>query len=165
MEFFGCIGKNTRGGFTGEATAQVWHIMGASPNKRPKIFLMDDDARRHSVRVRAELLAATQQRESRQAQAMIDAFVAQAVAAGLPCVPLQAHKLSGRRRRTDLCGWYLRNDHSAAVGDDGRYYRLTTPDGRPQADPPPLVLGRGGKDGESIDLADALKRALAGEIP
>jgi len=130
-----------------------------------KIVFMDDDSRRRSVRVRAALLAASQQRESRQAQAMIDAFVAQATAAGLPCVPLQARKLSGRRQRTNLQGWYLRNDHSAAVGADGHYYRLWTPDGRPQQDPPPLVLGRGGKDGEAIDLADALKRALAGEIP
>ena len=132
-----------------------------------KIKAMDNsgDSRRHSIRIRAELLAASQDRESRQAQSMIDAFVVQANAARLPCVPLQAFKLSGRRMRTNLRGWYLRNDHSAAVGDDGCYYRLTTPDGRPHADPPPLVLGRGGKDGEAIDLADALKRALNREIP
>ena len=32
---------------------------------------------------------------------------------------------------------------------------------RPAASDPPLVLGAGGKDGESIDLADALGRLLA----
>ena len=129
-------------------------------------------ARQRSIEARAALLASSQDRESRQAQAMIDAFVAEASESGPPPVPLQAQTLAGRHLRTSLHGWYLRNDHSAAVGVDGCYYFLRLPDdwravlrgARPSPGPPPLVLGKGGKDGESIDLADALKRALAGEI-
>jgi len=130
------------------------------------------DARQQSIRARADLLAASQDRESRQAQAMIDAFVVQAKAQQLPIVELPARTLSGRRVRTNLRGWFLRNDHSAAVGVDGRYYQLTIPGDwltpirgvHLSPSPPPLVLGRGGKDGEAIDLADALKRTLAGQV-
>ena len=110
-------------------------------------------------------MAASLQRESRQAQALIDAFVVQAVTGELAPVQLEARTLTGRRVRTSLRGWYLRNDHSAAVGTDGRYYHLTIMSGRTVSpSDPPLVLGRGAKDGEAIDLKDALKRALAGDI-
>jgi hypothetical protein len=33
----------------------------------------------------------------------------------------------------------------------------------PAPSDPPLVLGKGGRDGESIDLADALARVLSGD--
>ena len=130
-------------------------------------------ARQRSIEARAALLASSQDRESRQAQTMIDEFVAEATASGLEPVPLRAQTLAGRHVRTSLHGWYLRNDHSAAVGVDGCYYFLRVPNdwravlrgARPNPSLPPLVLGRGGKDGEAIDLADALKRALAGQIP
>ena len=131
------------------------------------------NARQRSIQARAALLASSQDAESRRAQTMIDAFVAEAAVSGPPPVPLRAQTLGRRPIRTNLRGWYLRNDHSAAVGVDGLYYFLRLPTdwlavlrgARPNPSPAPLVLGRGGRDGEAIDLADALKRALAGQIP
>ena len=66
-------------------------------------------------------------------------------------------------------GWYLRRDETVAVDTDGEFYVLTAPSslaarfarGAPRSRrDPPLVLGAGGKDGESLDLVDALARAL-----
>ncbi|MDN5559741.1 MAG: hypothetical protein L0G23_09955, partial [Ruaniaceae bacterium] len=69
---------------------------------------------------------------------------------------------------SDITGWYVRNDHSMGVGTDGKMYRLALPLSvmdrlrgvtlRPMA--PPMVLGAGGRDGDSIDLANALRRLL-----
>ena len=128
--------------------------------------------KRQSIEVRAAMLAASQASESKKAQELIDQFVAQAQAANLPSVALRARTLDGHAVRTNLRGWYLRNDHSAAVSVQGRYYQLLVPAGlqtrlfgaQPQPSAPPLVLGRGGKDGEAIDLKDALARALAGQV-
>lgn len=86
--------------------------------------------------------------------------------------PLAARSYDGRARyRTPLRGWYLRRNESVAVGTDGEFYVLTVPPSlrarftgvSPEPSDPPLVLGKGARDGESIDLADALARALAGD--
>ncbi len=130
----------------------------------------DDHAR--AARRRAELLASTTLHEAAQAQQLIDAFLVEATAADLPAVALQARTLDGHTVKTDIRGWYLRNDHSVAVGTDGHYYQLTVPGSfmarlrgvRLQPTPPPLVVGRGGKDGETGDLRDFLDRALAGQV-
>ncbi|HEY3438598.1 MAG TPA: hypothetical protein VGK35_13000, partial [Actinotalea sp.] len=65
-------------------------------------------------------------------------------------------------------GWYLRRNETVAVGTDGEFYVLSVPRsmsalvrGTPvEPSDPPLVLGKGGRDGESIDLVDALAIAL-----
>ncbi len=108
--------------------------------------------------------------ESVKAQAMLDRFVADAVAAGLAPEALRAYSLGGSKRtfRTNRRGWYLRRDHSIAVDVDGRYLVLAVHvpwsalfTGATVADSaPPLVVGRGGKDGDAIDLADLLARRL-----
>jgi len=127
-----------------------------------------DDA----ARIRAELLASTAMYESEQAQKLVDEFVGQAHKVGLPTVELRARTLDGASVKTNVRGWYIRNDHSAAIGEDGRYYQLTVPGGlmarfrgvRLESSPPPLVVGRGGKDGETGDLRDFLNRTLAGQV-
>ena len=107
--------------------------------------------------------------ESRQARAMIAEFVRAATAQGVAARALVAHGYTGRARyRTPLVGWYLRRDESLAVGTDGEFYVLTVPSGlrtrlhgaTPAPSEPPLILGKGGRDGESIDLDVALARAL-----
>jgi hypothetical protein len=109
------------------------------------------------------------ERESAEAQVLVDRFVAAAKEAGLATAELKARPWSGRGRyRTGVEGWYLRRDESIGVGVDGRYYLLATPKvplGRwrtisvePSA--PPLVVGRGARDGESIDLKDLLELRL-----
>lgn len=120
---------------------------------------------------RAEEMAAfaarRQQRETAAAQALVDAFVRDAVAQGLAPVPLRVTSYDGRGSyRTPLQGWYLRR--SVAVGTDGRFYVLLAPASlaarfrgvEPEPSDPPLVLGAGGRDGESVDLAVALRAVL-----
>ena len=65
--------------------------------------------------------------------------------------------------KTDKVGWYLRKNQSLAIGEDGSYY-ADRPEGRGSGSPvklkptpPPLIVGKGGRDGESGDLADFLK--------
>ncbi|MGC5167862.1 hypothetical protein [Luteimicrobium sp. DT211] len=100
---------------------------------------------------------------------MLAGFVERAREHGPAPVPLRVRAYGGAGSyRTSLHGWYLRTDRTAAVGEDGRFYVLTAPRSLrarvagtvPAPSDPPLVLGAGGKDGESVDLAVALERAL-----
>jgi hypothetical protein len=117
---------------------------------------------------RAELAAAQEQAESREAQRLIDDFVREAGERGIAPEPLRATLFDGHAVRTDKTGWYLRKNKSVAVGDDGAYYVLTVPGGlrerfsgaKLRATPPPLEVGRGGRDGETGDLADFLRWRL-----
>jgi hypothetical protein len=127
--------------------------------------------RRDAAEDRAEALARRRQAETARAGEMLRRFAAAAGRAGLPPEPLRVHDYGGRgTSRTPLTGWYLRGDRTVAVGTDGRFYvltaRLSVLDrlrGRSVApEDPPLVLGAGGKDGDSIDLATALTRLLPG---
>ena len=117
---------------------------------------------------RAELEAAAVRAEAAQAQVLIDAFVAQAQARGIAPVPLRATLYGGQSVKTDKRGWYLRNNQSLAIGEDGAYYILTVPGGLKerlrgvQLKPslPPLYVGKGGKDGDTGDLREYLDRIL-----
>lgn len=117
---------------------------------------------------RAELAAAQERAESLQAQKLIDAFLAAAKAKGIAPHPLRATLYSGQSVKTDKVGWYLRKNQSVAVGDDGSYYVLIVPGGfrerlsgvKLQPSPPPLVVGKGGKDGETGDMAEFLQLRL-----
>lgn len=119
---------------------------------------------------RLELQVAQSRMESRLAQQHIDAFVARARRQGLPTVRLAAGLLgSGAKVRTDRKGWYIRANHSVAVGTDGSFFVLTVPGGwrerltgvRLKPQPPPLIVARGGRDGESGELVAFLERTLA----
>ena len=128
--------------------------------------------RDEKARLRAELMAATARHESEQAQRLIDDFLIQAKQSGLPPVRLMARTFGGHLVKTDVTGWYLRNDHAVAIGLDGRYYQLVVPDqfaarlrGVKLAPAQPmLVVGRGAKDGETGSLKDFLARVLRGEV-
>jgi len=109
------------------------------------------------------------ERESAQAQVLVDGFVAQATQAGLATEELTARPWSGRGRyRTGVVGWYLRRDRSVGVGLDGGYYvlvvaprrfgRWTTVPVNPS--PPPLQVGQGARDGESVALDVLLEMRL-----
>lgn len=118
---------------------------------------------------RAELAAGSRRAEAARAQQLIDAFVSAANRAGIAAVALQARLMSGQLVRTDRMGWYLRMDRSIAIGVDGGYYQLLVPGGwrerlrgvQLKPSPPPMVVGRGGKDGETGDLSFFLDRRLA----
>lgn len=126
--------------------------------------------RRHAVTVHAEAQERLRAVEISQARALVADFVRRARARDLPTQALVARAYSGRGRyRTGLRGWYLKSDRSMAVAEDGTFYLLTVPASLRarltgvtlRGDDPPLVVGRGGKDGESIPLATLLERALS----
>lgn len=123
-------------------------------------------AREHEARLHAR-----QQLEHDRARVLLEEFTRVARAEGLPVEPLVVTGYGGRgRARSDVEGWYLRLDRAVGVGTDGEFYVLTAPLGvldrvrgvRLQPSAPPLVIGAGGKDGDSIDLVDALQRLLPG---
>lgn len=104
--------------------------------------------------------------ESARAQSMIDAFLATAATEAVPPQPLLVRGYRGGQARTGLEGWYLKADESVGLGTDGGFYVL-------RADltlrerlrgltltpaPPPLIVGEGGGDGETIDMSAALER-------
>lgn len=126
--------------------------------------------RREAAATHAERLRQRQQAEHDRAAALLRAFVAVAVDR-LPAERLRVLGYGGRgSARSDVTGWYLRTDRSAGMSTAGEFYVLTAPLGlrdrlrgvalRPT--PPPMVLGAGGKDGESVDLPVALERLLPG---
>ncbi|MBL0888672.1 hypothetical protein [Myceligenerans indicum] len=130
--------------------------------------------RTEAARLQAERLRERQDAEHARAEAMLARFVTEAREAGLAPEPLVMRGYGGRgTARTPLRGWYLRTDRTAAVSDDGAFYVMTAPLSlldrlrgvRPEPRRPPLVLGAGGKDGDSIELSAALDRLLPGRRP
>ncbi len=117
----------------------------------------------------AAQLARAKEAENRKAAALLESFAAAAAASGLEPQPLVARSYSGGRPvRTNVRGWDLRRDQSAAVDAAGRFYLLAAPVSlidrvrgvRLDPSPAPLVLGSGSRDGESIALVEALQRLL-----
>jgi len=134
-----------------------------------------DEAERHRAAQaeRAAYHAAANRRRSEEeaakAQAMIDRFVERAKDAGLPTEELTARPWSGRGRyRTGVTGWFLRRNGSVGVDTDGRFYVLNVapvPLGRwrrmsIEPSPPPLIVGKGGGDGETFALDELLEMRL-----
>jgi hypothetical protein len=108
-------------------------------------------------------------RESARAQAMVDEFARTARERGLALTDLTARTWKGSSRyRTGVRGWYLRLDRSVGVDADGRYYALLVPPRslarfrgvEVEPSPPPLQVGEGARDGESIALAELLRLRL-----
>lgn len=128
------------------------------------------EERRAAADHHAQALAARQAAESARARQMLGELVARALSDGPAPEPLVVRSFDGRHTyRTPLRGWYLRQDRSVAVDTDGEFYVLRAPSSltatfrgvRPAPSDPPLVLGAGGKDGESLDLEVAIARVLA----
>lgn len=135
------------------------------PDSRP------GDAKGADALEMAARLRRRQEAESAQAAVLLDVFVRDAQLAGIEPERLTARSYSGDTRyRTNVTGWYLKRDKSVGVGLDGSFYVLHAPGSvlalvrgvtiLPSS--PPLELGRGGRDGESIPLAEAIARRLAG---
>lgn len=129
--------------------------------------------RQRAALVRQQLTEANARAEAARAQVLIDQFLKDAEAAGLAPRPLKARTLDGHVVKTDKVGWYLRTNHSVALDVDGNYYSLVVPGGwkerlrgvKLQPTLAPLVIGRGGRDGETGDLKEFLAWTLSGGIP
>lgn len=124
------------------------------------------DQRREAIDAHARAADRARRQEAAQAQVLLDDFVAKAPTAGLAPVPL----LVRDRYRTGLIGWYLRRDRTVAVDTDGRFYLLSATivpwharlsGVRPEPSEPALLLGKGGRDGEPVDLAELIRQRLA----
>jgi hypothetical protein len=113
----------------------------------------------------AARLARQRSAESEVARVLLADFVRQAKDRNIPAVALRARAINGRSLyRTGVTGWYLRRDGSLGVDEHGEFYVLRAPTSlasrlrgttvRPSD--PPLVVGVGGRDGESMPLADLL---------
>jgi hypothetical protein len=137
---------------------------------------MSEDAakRRSDAAERADYHVEAQrkreERESAKAQVLVDRFVAEAKQRGLATEELTARPWSGSGRyRTGVQGWYLRRDQSIGVGLDGGYYVLVVSPQRfgrwrqvaIESSPPPLQVGQGARDGESVALDVLLEMRLA----
>ena len=125
--------------------------------------------RTRAARLHAQLAERAARADEVKARALIADFLARATQLRLPTAPLQATSYHGRRYRTGRTGWYLRRNHSVGLGADGAYYLLRVPPTswawlrgvRIQPSPPPLVVGRGGRDGDAIELVELLRLRLA----
>jgi hypothetical protein len=134
---------------------------------------MDERFRRaDAISGRAAALDRQRSAETAKARRLIADFVATMQARGVPPIELRA-RVPGRRvtYRTGQSGWYIRQNRSLAVGTGGEYYVLDVPASLRARlfgativpSDPPLIVGRGARDGESIDLAELLHRALTRE--
>jgi hypothetical protein len=117
--------------------------------------------RREAAQDKVERMARARARETVRAREMIIEFAGEALRRGLTTSPLLSRAGDGRPTyRTGLVGWYLNRDGSLGVTTDGGYYTLISPVSLKarlrgvtleQTDPP-LQVGAGGRDGESIAL-------------
>jgi hypothetical protein len=126
--------------------------------------------RREAALAHSDALARAEAQESAKAQDLINGFVRAAYSAGIEPVRLDATSYQGTGRyRTDIMGWYLRRDRTIGIGTDRGYYILQVAGGLAarlrthHLDPrdPPLIVGKGGRDGDTIDLAALLAARLA----
>jgi hypothetical protein len=130
--------------------------------------MAEESQRQADARRRHELAAGAAQAEAQAAQQQLDGFVVRLRELGTSPEALQATLLNGSRVKTDKTGWYLNKARTLAVAADGTYYQLVTAGSalvrftgvKLQPSQPTLVIGRGGRDGETGDLADFLARAL-----
>lgn len=118
------------------------------------------DAFEHAARLDRQ-----RQAESARATAMVGAFAQQAKDAGIQPERLRARPYSGKALlKTDVVGWYINRACSVGVSVDGDFYVLHGPGGLAarlkgihlEPSDPPLELGRGARDGESMPMDKAL---------
>jgi hypothetical protein len=134
---------------------------------------MDEDwpaQRREAVEALERARLRAEAAEAERATLVVAGFLARVRELGLPAEPLRARAYSGSATyRTGLRGWYLQPQGSLAIGEDGGFYVLISPAGlgsrlrgvRIAPSPPPLAVGRGARDGESMSLKELLDRRLA----
>ena len=126
--------------------------------------------RREAAEAHADRMARTRAAETLRAREMIHAFADEARRRGLTPRPLLARAGDGKPTyRTGLVGWYLTRDGSLGVTTAGDYYSLASPVSLRarlfgvtlQPIDPPLQVGAGARDGESIALEVLLAMRLA----
>ncbi|NEA30548.1 hypothetical protein [Streptomyces sp. SID13031] len=130
------------------------------------------DRRREASAAQGEALQRRKAAETAQARELLAGFIAKMEALGIEPRPLRAPVVgSGASYRTGITGWYLRRNESLAVDADGNFYILGTQSSLRSRlagvhvlpSDPPLIVGLGARDGESLPLKQLLELRL-GEI-
>lgn len=135
---------------------------------------MTDEARWRERRREAAAAqgAALEQRkagEIAKARVLLTAFIQEMHERGIEPQPLRAPVVgSGTSYRTPITGWYLRRNRSLGVDAEGNFYVLGTPASlkarlfgvQVLPSDPPLVVGLGARDGESLPLEQLLRMRL-----
>ena len=127
------------------------------------------EERRQAAAEHAAALERRKASETAQARELLADFIATLKERGVEPEPLRAQVVgSNASYRTNLTGWYLRRNRSLAVDVDGNFYILGV-----QASlkarvagvhilpsDPPIIVGQGARDGESMPLAELLRLRL-----
>jgi hypothetical protein len=128
------------------------------------------EARREAAAAQAAALQHRKDNETAQARKLLAEFVARMQAIGIEPQPLRAPVVgSGASYRTDVTGWYLRRNHSLGVDAQGNFYILgMQPSVKARLlgvqvlpSDPPIIIGLGARDGESLPLKQLLELRLA----
>ncbi|WP_406053755.1 hypothetical protein [Kribbella sp. NBC_00889] len=127
------------------------------------------EERREAAAVHAAALERRKAAEIAQARALLTDFVRTMKERGVQPQPLRAQVTgSGASYRTGITGWYLRRNRSLGTDADGNFYILGTPASlsarllgvRILPSDPPITVGLGARDGESMPLAQLLQLRL-----
>jgi hypothetical protein len=127
-------------------------------------------SRRAAFEAHAQAQRRAEAAESERARPLVADFVRRARELALEPVPLRARAYSGSGTYpTQLRGWYLQPTGMLAIGVDGRFYVLIAAGGlmarlrgvEVAPSPPPMAVGRGARDGESMSLKELLEWRLA----
>jgi hypothetical protein len=125
--------------------------------------------RRQAFAAHAAALDRQRAAETARARGLLAEFVREMGRRGHPPVRLRARVPDSRRTyRTNLTGWYLRRNRSLAVSVAGDLYLLDTArslrawlvGARLRPIDPPLRIGVGARDGESMPLDRLLRQRL-----
>jgi hypothetical protein len=125
--------------------------------------------RREAFAVHAAAFDRQRAAETAQARELLARFVREMVERSVPRVHLRARIPDSRRTyRTNLTGWYLRRNRSLAVSVEGDLYLLDTSRRLRawllgvliQPIDPPLRVGVGARDGESVLLERLLRQRV-----
>jgi hypothetical protein len=125
--------------------------------------------RREAFEAHAAALGRQRAAETTRARELLARFVREMAARGIPPARLRVRIADSRRTyRTNLTGWYLRRNRSLAVSVEGDLYLLETSRSRRgwlrpvrlQPIDPPLRVGVGARDGESMPLERLLRQRL-----
>lgn len=127
------------------------------------------EERRQAAAEHAAALERKKAAETAQAHELLVGFVRTMRSRGVEPEPLRAQVVgSSASYRTGVSGWYLRRNRSLGVDADANFYILGVPASlksrlsgvRVLPSDPPLVVGQGARDGESMPLADLLRLRL-----
>jgi hypothetical protein len=127
------------------------------------------DERRAAFAAHAAALDRRKAAETAQARRLLAEFVQEMTNRGIAPTRLRARVPESRATyRTNVIGWYLRRNRSLGVDTDGNFYILDTAASlksralgvRMEPAEPPLTVGVGARDGESMPLEQLLNLRL-----